>query len=185
MEVLEALQTRRSIRQFDQCYTIPKDELHKIVDLALLSPTALNKQGIDLVVVSNREKIDEATDITLNSYDVGMKNNFNERKKDLGVKNVLTCDASCVIFLVANERADANFINIDAGIMCMSIMTAARNYNYQTLCLGSLLWGDKNGLEKSLGIEKDKLVMAVAIGKPIEGVKLNDKEQLCNARYIE
>ncbi len=46
----------------------------------------MNKQGIDLVVVSNREKIDEATDITLNSYDVGMKNNFNERKKDLGVK---------------------------------------------------------------------------------------------------
>ena len=63
MDVLEAIQTRRSIRHFDPNYTIPKEDLHKIVDLTLLSPTAMNKQGIDLVVVTNRQKIDEATEI--------------------------------------------------------------------------------------------------------------------------
>ena len=174
MDVLEAIQTRRSIRHFDPNYTIPKEDLHKIVDLTLLSPTAMNKQGIDLVVVTNRQKIDARA-----------QKRFIDRQHESGVNNALSYDASCIIFLTANERADPSFIGIDTGIMCMSIMAAARHYNYQAICLGILLAGNKNELEKLLGIGKDKLLMAVALGKPAESAKVLPKEQLCKAIYIE
>mgnify|MGYP000051619997 CR=1 FL=1 len=180
-----AIQTRRSIRHFDPNYTIPKEDLHKIVDLTLLSPTAMNKQGIDLVVVTNRQKIDEATEITFRSIDARAQKRFIDRQHESGVNNALSYDASCIIFLTANERADPSFIGIDTGIMCMSIMAAARHYNYQAICLGILLAGNKNELEKLLGIGKDKLLMAVALGKPAESAKVLPKEQLCKAIYIE
>ena len=146
----------------------------------------MNHQGIDLLVCTNRAKIDEATMITFNSWDETKKARWNHRKEELGVKNVVSCDASCIIFLVKNERADPTFLDVDAGIMVMSILEAARHFGLQTMCLGALLWGNKPGLEKCLGIEEGKLVMAVAIGKPIEGeLKLVQKEQLCKATYIE
>lgn len=186
MEVLEALQTRRSVRQFDPNYAIPKEELQQIANYALMSPTALNRQEIDLVVVSDRKKIDEACDIIFNSIDENMQNAFAKRKDDFGVKNVLTCDASSLFILVSNERAaEENFIGIDTGIMCMSIMAAARHFQYHTLCLGSLLWGNKNGLEEKLGIKKDSMVMVVAVGKALDGFKAAEKQQLCKATYID
>ncbi|KAH0793994.1 nitroreductase family protein [Histomonas meleagridis] len=186
MDVLQAIETRRTVRQYQADYTIPKEDLQKIVDIALSSPTGMNAQGIDLVVCTNRAKIDEATMITFHSWDEAKQARWNNRKQDYGVKNVVSCDASCIVFLVKNERADPNYVEIDAGIMSMAIMEATRHFGLQTMCLGALLWGDKAGLEKCLGIEEGKMVMAVAIGKPIEGeLKLIDKKQLCKATYIE
>ena len=47
---IQTLLDRRSIRAYDPTYEIPKDVLSKIVQAALNSPTALNRQDIDLVV---------------------------------------------------------------------------------------------------------------------------------------
>ncbi|OHT04667.1 nitroreductase family protein [Tritrichomonas foetus] len=185
MDVIEALKTRRTVRQFEPDYTIPRDQLQQIVDVALISPTGRNLQGLDLVVCTNRQKLDEATKITFDSWPEDRRERWTNRKQDYGVKNVVTCDASCVIFLVSNERADEQFLNVDAGIVSMAIMAAAREFDLHTMCIGALLWGDKAGLEASLGIETGKLVMAVAIGKAKEGFKVSDKQQLAKARFIE
>ena len=184
MNVLDALNSRRTVRQYDATYTIPEDVLKQIVDCGLDSPTGCDMQGIDLVVVTDRAKIDEATGITFRSFDEARQERWNMRKQDYGVKNVVSCDASCVIFLVANERA-GEFVNVDAGIMTMAMMAAARNFDLHTMCLGALLWGDKAGLEKCIGAPEGKLVMALAIGKAKEGpLLLKDKERKCKATYI-
>ena len=186
MDVFEALETRRTVRQYQPDYTIPKEDLQKIVDIALNSPSGMNLQGIDLLVCTNRDKIDEATMVIFKSWDETRQERWNNRKVEYGVKNVVSCDASCIIFLVKNERADPSFLEVDAGIMTMTIMEAARHFELQTMCLGALLWGDKPGLEKCLGIEEGNLIMAVAIGKPKdEPLKLAEKKQLCKATYIE
>ena len=187
MDVLEALRTRRTVRQYEPDYTIPREQLDQIINVALDSPTGKNYQEIDLVVCTNRQKLDEATKISFDSWDEARRSRWLNRKSDLGVKNVVTCDASCVIFLVLNEERgqDRQFAEIDSGIMLMSIMAVAREFGLQTMCLGALLWGDKAGLEKSLGISEGKLLMAVAIGKPKQSINLADKKRLCSARYIE
>lgn len=185
MNVIEALETRRTIREYDSEYKIPQDVLGKIVDVALDAPTGCNNQPIDLLVVTNRDTIDRATKITFDSWPEEKRNNWNKRKEQYGVKNVVSCDASCIIFLVSNERADQDFVQIDAGIISMAIMTAARNFDLHTMCLGALLWGNKAGLEECLGIPQGKMVMAVAVGKAKPNFQLKDKERICKATYIE
>jgi nitroreductase len=187
MNVLEAIRSRRTIRQYDPTYTIPPEHLNVLIEVALDSPTGRNAQELDLVVLTNREKIDAALKITFDSWAPELQANFSKRTATYGVKNVLSCDAPAIFFLVANERAkDLPFVGIDAGIQTEAIMLAARAFGYHTMCLGALLWGNKAGLEQFLGIPEGALVMAVAVGKPIDGkLIVSDKQRLTKARIIE
>ena len=64
-------------------------------------------QGNDFVVVTNKEKLDKLEKIILDSLpDDNFKKHFIERRDRHGVKNVVTCDAPCLVVIVRNERAD-------------------------------------------------------------------------------
>ena len=54
---LEALEKRRTIRNYDPDWKIPKEQLDKIMHAAVISPTACDFQGQDFLVVTNKEKI--------------------------------------------------------------------------------------------------------------------------------
>lgn len=186
MNVLDALATRRTIRQYDPTYKIPKDVLDKLVAVGLDSPTARDAQGIDLVVVTNLEKIDELTKISFDSWDEERKKGWNERVETYGVKNVVSCDAPCLIFFVNNGNAVPHFLGVDAGIMTMAIMAACREFDLHSMCIGAMTWGNKAGVEKALGVPEGSLVMVLAIGKARDcELILKKKERKCHARYIE
>jgi nitroreductase len=187
MDLLEALRTRRTIRQFDPIYTIPREHLDRLIEVALDSPTGGNTQELDIVVVTDRSKIDSATKITFDSWPSDRTDRWNGRRTQYGVSNVVSCDASAIFFFVANERGlKFQFIEFDVGIQAMAVMIAARGFGYHTMCLGALKWGDKAGLEAFLGIPEGRMVMALAVGKPIEGeLILAEKKRLCKAVYIE
>jgi nitroreductase len=181
---LAALLRRRTYRQYEADYQIPDDVLEKIVNAAVLSPTASNKQEIDLVVVSNRAKLDELAAASFNTWPEELKANFSKRTQEYGVKNVVTCDSSVTIFLVKNERADAKYVGIDAGIMTQSIIVAAQEFGLESMCLGIFVHGDASDVEKILGIPPKSLAMAVAIGKGKPNAKLLEKKILTKATFI-
>ena len=52
---IEAIERRRTIRQYDPDYVIPKEIMDKIMNAAQLSPTACDFQGQDYIVVTNKE----------------------------------------------------------------------------------------------------------------------------------
>jgi nitroreductase len=187
MNVLDAITSRRTVRQYDPTYSIPREHLDVLVEVALDSPTGRNSQELDLVVLTNRAKIDAALKITFDSWAPELQANFLKRKESHGVTNVLSCDAPVIIFFVANERAkDLPFVGIDAGIQSMAVMAAAREFGYHTMCLGALLWGNKAGLEEFLGVPSGALVMALAVGKPRDGpLVLMPKTRLTKATFIE
>ena len=54
---LEALEKRRTIRNYDPDWKIPKEQLDKIMHAAVISPTTCDFQGQDFLVVTNKEKI--------------------------------------------------------------------------------------------------------------------------------
>jgi nitroreductase len=182
---LAALLHRRTVRQYDPTYEIPKDVLHKIVDAALLSPTANNKQSIDLIVVTNKAVISSTSKAIYATWPAELKANFAKRTADLGVEDVVTCDAPCVIFLVKNERQVSKFVDIDSGIMVQSIIVAAQEFGLESMCVGVYLWGEPATVEDILKIPKGSLSMAVAIGKPKPNPFLLDKAVICKATYIE
>jgi nitroreductase len=185
MDVLEALRQRRTVRQYVPDYIIPKDILTQLIDLVLDAPTGRNQQELDLVVITSRPKIDEISAIALEGFDATRKGYFSARTTELGVTNVVTCDASALIFLVGNERGESQFAQIDAGIMLMTLMAAAPRFGLGTMCLGALLHGDKSKIEAAAGVAPGGLVMAIALGKPKEGIKFAEKKKLAKATIVD
>nr|CRH05134.1 Nitroreductase. Oxidoreductase activity [Candidatus Magnetococcus massalia] len=59
MEVLEAIEARRSIKAFDPSYTMSADDIQALMRLTLLSPTAFNIQHWRFVLVQEQEKREE------------------------------------------------------------------------------------------------------------------------------
>lgn len=63
MDVFEAVSTRRAIKKFDPNYTMSSDDVKKLMEHVILSPTSYNQQNWRFVYVTDqdvKEKISEA-----------------------------------------------------------------------------------------------------------------------------
>ena len=180
---LEALEKRRTIRNYDPDWKIPKEQLDKIMNAALLSPTACDFQGEDFIVVTNKEKLAKLEEVIINNLpENNFKKHFVERKERHGVKNVVTCDAPIVILIVKNERADQKWIEIDSGIAAMSIIVAAQNFGIESMCLGIVA---HEKCDEFFGLKKGSILVGVAIGKPLGKIELNPKVIKSKVSYVE
>ena len=133
--------------------------------------------------VINKEKLIKLEEEVIGSLsDDDFKKYFLERKERHGVKNVVTCDAPIVILIVKNERANEDWIKIDAGIASMSIIVAAQNFGIESMCLG-IVANEK--CEELFGLKKGSLVLGVAIGKPKGKIELKPKVIKSKVSYVE
>ena len=184
---LEALERRRTIRNYDPDWQIPKEQMDKIMNAAQISPTACNFQGQDYIVVTNKEKLALLEKIVIESLpEDNFKKHFVERKERHGVNNVVTCDAPCVVLIVKNERASEDWIKIDSGIASMSIMMAAQNFGIESMCLGVIAMNSTQAkCEELFGLKKGSLLLGVALGKPKGEMKHHERKIKCKVSYIE
>ena len=182
LNVLEILNSRRTIRNFDPNVEITKEQLEAILKAAQNSPTAKDLQGIDFIVLRNKEKLAEIEKIILADASPEMKNNFEERRKIHGVQNVITCDAPLIILLTRNERKE-KFTDVDAGLAAMSIIMVARHFGLETMCLGRITRFPK--VEELLGIKKGELILGVAVGKIKGEPILKEKVIKSKVNYID
>ena len=182
---LEALERRRTVRNYDPNYQIPKEQLEKIMTLAQNSPTACDFQGQDYIVVTDKEKLAKIETFVLESLPDDSKKHFEARRQKHGVKNVVTCDATTVVLIVKNERADAKWIAVDSGIASMSIMIAAQGFGIESMCLGVLVMGASRAkIEGLFGLKEGSLVLGVALGKPSSPPTFPKKEIKCKVSYV-
>jgi nitroreductase len=184
---IEALERRRTVRQYDPDYEIPKDIMDKIMNAAQLSPTGCDVQCQDYIVVTNKEKLAKLETIILECLpENDFKKHFVERRERHGVKNVVTCDAPCVVLVVKNERANEDWIKMDAGIASMAIMTAAQNFGIESMCFGVIaLKTTQDKCEEIFGLKKGSLLVGIALGKPIGELKLHERHIKCKVSYVE
>ena len=185
VSILDALERRRTVRNYDPNYQIPKDKIEKIMKLAQHSPTACDFQGQDYVVVTNKEKLEKLEKIIVDNLPEGnLKTHFIERKQRHNVKNVVTCDATTIVLIVKNERAANEWINIDSGIAAMSIMLADQGFGIESMCLGIVnLPTTRNKCEELFGLKKDTLMLGVALGKPLGTPTFPNKQIKCKVSY--
>jgi nitroreductase len=64
MNVITAIETRRSIKQFDPDHVMTEEEIRRLMSLALLSPTAFNIQNWRFVLVQDRETREQIRAVT-------------------------------------------------------------------------------------------------------------------------
>ena len=160
--ILEALKHRRTIRNYDPDYQIPQEQLKEILNAAQIAPTSKDLQEVDFIVIRNKQKLDQIEELILKEFPEDIRQKFLERRKQYGVKNVITCDAPVVVLLIRNERKE-KFVDVDGGIAAMSIIMAAQHFNIESMCLGIITRFPK--VEEILGLEKNSLILGVALGK--------------------
>lgn len=66
MEMIEAIKTRRSIRQYKD-KPIPKDVLEKLVDVGRFAPTARNVQPWEFIVITSPETLKKIGELAENA----------------------------------------------------------------------------------------------------------------------
>ncbi len=180
--VLETLKHRRTIRNYDPDYQIPKEQLDEILNAAQISPTSKDLQEVDFIVLRNKEKLNEIEKIILSEFPEEARKKFEERRTLYGVKNVVTCDAPVIILLIRNERKE-KFVDVDGGIAAMSIMMAAQHFNLESMCLGIITRFPK--VVEILGLEKNSLILGIAIGKMKGEPVLKEKVIKSKISYID
>ena len=180
--ILEALKHRRTIRNYDPDFQIPKEQLDEILYAAQIAPTSKDLQEVDLIVLRNKEKLNKIEQVILKEFPEEMKKKFEERRQIYGVKNVITCDAPLVILLIRNERKE-KFVDVDGGIAAMSIIMAAQHFNLESMCLGIITRFPK--VEEILGLQKDSLILGVALGKIKGNQVIKDKVIKSKISYMD
>ncbi len=181
--VLDLINQRRTIRNYDPDYQIPQEQLDQIINSARIAPTAKNLQDIDFFVLRNKEKLAEIEKILFECFDENRKKMYEARRQQYGIKNVVTCDAPVIILCCKNERQSDKFCEVDAGIAAMAIILAAQHYGIESMCLGNLRFSPK--VEELLGLKKDSLIFGVAIGK-IKGEPIVKEKKLINkVNYVD
>ena len=64
MDVFKAIQVRREITKFEVSKPIPEDVLEKVIDAGVFAPTGNNLPSKNLIVVQDRDMLDQLADTT-------------------------------------------------------------------------------------------------------------------------
>lgn len=182
LPIIDALDYRRTIRNYDINYKIPQEQLDQILYAGKFAPTACNSQPFDFLVIRNKEKLDEVAEKTIAVLDEKFQSHLKERKAKHGVENVVTCDAPCVVLFVKNERKIEKYVEIDVGISAMAMMMASLQFGLDTMCLGFLR---NPKVEEIFGLPKDSVALGLAIGKVKGDRVFPHKDLIQKVEYID
>ncbi len=179
MDTFEAIQSRRAVKQFDPEHNLNPNETRRLLEAAMLSPTAFNMQNWRFVVVTNpglRQDLrvvgfDQAqiTDASLMVYVVMDKTAFSDRPERYWR------DADPVVgeimvnmmggFYSGNESLIRDEGHRSCGIAAQSLMLAARSMGYDSCPMTGFDFEKTGELLNLPGTHE--ISMAVAIGKAL------------------
>lgn len=150
METFEAISTRRSIRHFNS-EEVSAQDLKKIIEAGILSPSAHNRQPWHYIVI-NKDK--------------DLKNKISEvLKANTGEETIQTCNvikecSSMILVFATIEDEIMDVLSIGASIENM--LLEATNINVGTLWIGYILKIEQE-LQNKFKTDK-KLISAIALG---------------------
>jgi nitroreductase len=148
MDVFEAVQKRRSIRDYAST-PIPKKKLRKILEAARLAPSASNIQPWHFIVVTNAEK----------------------RKKLAEAPYAKFLEKSPIAIVgCGDQKASPNWYMVDVAIAMQNMVLTATSENLGTCWIGSF---NEDQVKEMLKIpENFKVVALLAIGYPREKIAI-------------
>ena len=200
MEVIKAIQERKSIRAFTPD-PIPKETIEEILKLAILAPSAINLQPWDLIVVTGEErerlsrrliKAYKEKQISCGPGNVKplpktfakrgaktlelMNPFFEEMKADL---NQFINEGSCnfygapVAILLCLDDSFPNARFVDIGLILGYLLLAAHVSDLATCPIG-LITAYQEEIKDTLNIPESKnVVIGLALGYPDEKSPIN------------
>ena len=156
--VITNILTRRSIRKYKQ-QQIPTEVLNRILDCAVMSPSALNKQPWQVRIIQDEKLLTDVND-TFIRWAKG--------------KHAPT------LIIVAADKTN-HYAPIDCGILAQTIMTAAHSLGIGSCVIGSMAQAtdsDKHIKNEVLAIDDDHTVIfGIALGYADETPIVKDRDR--------
>ncbi|WP_238650872.1 nitroreductase family protein [Paenibacillus piscarius] len=179
---------RRSIRKYDPAVKISKEEMTEILTEATLAPSSVNMQPWRFLIIESPEgKAKLAPIAKFNQTQVetsaaviavfGDLNNFDYAEEIYGTAverglmpaEVKERQLKALSAHFAQLPADVNreTVMIDAGLVSMQLMLAARAHGYDTNPIGGY---EKDQIAELFGLDKERYVpvMLISIGKAVD-----------------
>ncbi len=157
METLNCIETRRSIRSYEN-KKIDKKTIERIIESALWAPSAKNRQPWNFCVIQNEELITKISKLSI--YGRWMKN------------------AACFIIVFLEKGQENNYIkDIQAvGASIQNILLAAHSLGIGACWIGEIL--EQESLIKdiiSFDNEKYELMAIITLGYPEKSAAVPQK----------
>ena len=180
MNVISAIETRRSIKYFDIHHKMTATEIDQLMSLAMLTPTAFNIQHWRFVLVTdpvlrqqiravswNQAQVEEASLLIVITADL----NAWEKEPERYWKNAPQVVSDILVpainhYYTGNEQAQRDEAMRSCGMAAMTIMLAAKEMGYDTCPMDGF---DFDVVAKLINLPADHTpVMFVTVGKAIK-----------------
>ena len=165
MDVLEAIRTRRSVREFER-RRVEREKIEKILEAGRWAPSAKNRQPWKFIVVENRDTIKRIASCTIYSF---------------------IADASLLIavFLDKSEMVDRTKDVQAIGACIQNMLLAAHSLGLGSCWIGEIL-RRKEEVSRILNAPDYLELMAViAVGYPVRKKRTSTRRSLSEIAYEE
>ncbi len=183
MNVIEAIETRRAVKSFDPAYKMPQEDEKKLLELAILSPTAFNIQHWRFVLVKDQElrqkiravswgqaQVTDASLLIIICADTKAWSKQADRywkNADIAVQNFMLPAINA--YYEEKETTQRDEALRSAGIAAQTLMLAAKGLGYESCPMDGF---DFEQVGKLINLPSDHLIsMFVAVGKPLAPAK--------------
>ena len=191
MELIEGLETRRSVRAYKP-EPLPKELIRKILETAKWSPSFGDSQPWEVAIVTGK-KLEEIKDVLGKEIESGapakpdlpvpaewppeiaarMKAHYEHHQKSIGRDPKAPrkfgagkpdfYKAPCAVFIFV-DKGTTEWSMYDAGLFSQTLILAAHNYGVGS-CLQAMMTLYPNAVRKFLGIpDSKKLVVGISLG---------------------
>jgi len=183
MDTKDAIRSRRAVKHFDPDHEMSEEEIHELMSLALLSPTAFNIQNWRFVLVRDaalRKQIREVAwnqaQVTDASLLIVLCADVKAWEKDPGRywRNAPKEVQDYVIPAIDQYYRGREWVQRDeamrsCGIAAQTLMLAAKAMGYESCPMDGF---DYEAVGKLVNLPEDHVVaMFVVVGKPTQGAR--------------
>ncbi|MCG1099562.1 nitroreductase family protein [Staphylococcus epidermidis] len=181
----EVLNSRKSVKVFDENYKISREEMDEIITKATQAPSSVNMQPWRIAVVESdemKEKVKESfgfnsRQLTTSSAMLiifGDLQNYEKAEQIYGdavEQQLMTEDIKAQLldwilpyYKNLSREGMKDIVNIDSSLMAMQLMLTAKAHGYDT---NPICGFDKENIADIIGYDSDRYVpvLAIAIGK--------------------
>ena len=168
MELMDTIRNRRAVRDYTDA-PIERATIERVINAAILAPSAMNLQPWAFAALGNRERIDEyagrikrwlLTDFSKTPFDASLRTLIDDE-----MYNIFHHAPVLVIVLAKSAQAQAYE---DCCLAAENLMLAARDEGLGTCCIGlARPWFNLRSTKHELGLpEQYEVVVPIVLGHP-------------------
>ena len=160
------LQHNRSYRGYDASFKVREDQLHRIIEVVTLCPSARNQQVLRFRPVMGDEAASMLKYIRLGGALPELHLPFAGSEPN-------------AFIVICSSVEESKYVDIDLGIAAQSMLLQAVEIGLGGICIGAF---DHESLKELLGLKYEPLLV-LAIGRPAERIELKECGEGDNLTY--